>query len=400
MDISTVLPSKAALIRGGQELLLPFVVAVLLLPWIIATGVAHPWLPATIDFDVYRQAAQDLLAGRSIYDTVTPFWRLKFIYPPIAAILMSPLALGSATAWKLIWTAGTVWAQQLVLRRCGLKRGWALGFLGAVLVVAVEPIRTTLGYGQINTFLMALVIADLLPSKDLERRYIPRGTLIGLAAAIKLTPLIFVAFLWFMGKRRTAFVAVGSFIFWTLVGAILLFPETIRFVSELAHGHTGTTSPIYLGNQSFLGLIARSVGSDTGIWMKVGLLVGACCGLAMTWVASRWYETSPAMSVALVGIAGCLASPLSWTHHHVWVIVVIAALICAEKLPRIVQILMAAWSLWVSGCFILFMVPFGGGREYHYTVGENMVANFTVLATIMIFLTMAITAPVVERKQL
>ncbi|MGL5405691.1 MAG: glycosyltransferase 87 family protein [Propionibacteriaceae bacterium] len=395
-----MLPSKATLIRSGQELLPPIVMAVLLLPWIIATGVAHPWLPATIDFDVYRQAAQDMLASRSIYDTVTQVWRLKFIYPPIAAVLMSPIALGSLTLWRLIWTVGTVWAQQLVLRRCGVSRGWALGLFGAVVVIAVEPIRTTLGYGQVNTFLMALVIADLLPIKDSERRYIPRGTLIGLAAAIKLTPLIFVAFLWFAGKRRAAFVAVGSFIFWTLLGAILLFPETIRFVSELAHGHTGTTSPIYLGNQSFLGLIARSAGSDTGIWMKIGLLVGACCGLAMTLVASRWYETAPAMSVALVGMAGCLASPLSWTHHHVWVIVVIASLICAEKLPKGIQILMAVWSLWVSGCFILFMVPFGGGREYHYTVGENMVANFTVLVTIMIFLAMAIAAPRLSRDQL
>ena len=31
------------------------------------------------------------------------------------------------------------------------------------MVLAVEPIRTTLGYGQVNTILMALVVADLLP---------------------------------------------------------------------------------------------------------------------------------------------------------------------------------------------------------------------------------------------
>jgi hypothetical protein len=45
---------------------------------------------------------------------------------------------------------------------------FALGFMrralvGCVALLAVEPIRTTLGYGQVNTFLMALVVADLLP---------------------------------------------------------------------------------------------------------------------------------------------------------------------------------------------------------------------------------------------
>ena len=63
----------------------------------------------------------------------------------------------------MLWTFGLVAAQQTVLRRCGVPRGWEFALIGIVVVLAVEPIRTTLGYGQVNTLLMALVIMDLLP---------------------------------------------------------------------------------------------------------------------------------------------------------------------------------------------------------------------------------------------
>ena len=163
-----------------------------------------------------------MLAGRDIYATTTPGWNLYFIYPPIAAILMVPLAVGPYVMWQVIWTFLLVWAQQSVLRRCGVPRGWVLGLVGVAVVLAVEPIRTTLGYGQVNTMLMALVVADLLPDRrGPKRRRIPQGTLIGLAAAIKLTPALFVIFAFLIGKRRVALTAVVSFVAFTAVGAML-----------------------------------------------------------------------------------------------------------------------------------------------------------------------------------
>ena len=78
---------------------------------------------------------------------------------------MVPLAFGPYTLWQLVWTLLLIWAQQSVLKRCGVPRGWVLGLVGVAVVLAVEPIRTTLGYGQVNTMLMALVVADLLPDR-------------------------------------------------------------------------------------------------------------------------------------------------------------------------------------------------------------------------------------------
>ena len=73
-------------------------VALAILPWVIAHGVAWPWQPSTIDLQVYVYAVHDLLAGKDIYATSTPGWNLPFIYPPIAAVLMVPLAVRAVLA--------------------------------------------------------------------------------------------------------------------------------------------------------------------------------------------------------------------------------------------------------------------------------------------------------------
>ena len=224
---ATSLSISRRLSRAAVEFLPPFAVALLILPFIIQYGKLIPWQPSTIDLQVYVYAVKDMLAGKDIFATTTPFWNLYFIYPPIAAILMTPLAFGPYALWQVVWTGGLVWAQQSVLKRCGAPRGWKLGLIGIAVLLAVEPIRTTLGYGQVNTILMALVVADLLPDAPGERRRIPQGTLIGLAAAIKLTPALFVIFAFLIGKTRVAITAMISFAVFTGIGAILLFRETL-----------------------------------------------------------------------------------------------------------------------------------------------------------------------------
>ena len=78
--------------------------ALVLLPLDHRPGRAWPWQPSTIDLQVYVYAVQDMLAGRDIYATTTPGWNLYFIYPPIAAVLMVPLAFGPYALWQLVWT--------------------------------------------------------------------------------------------------------------------------------------------------------------------------------------------------------------------------------------------------------------------------------------------------------
>ena len=371
---ATSLSISRRLSRAALEFLPPFAVALLILPFIIQYGKLIPWQPSTIDLQVYVYAVKDMLAGKDIFATTTPFWNLYFIYPPIAAILMTPLAFGPYALWQVVWTGGLVWAQQSVLKRCGAPRGWKLGLIGIAVLLAVEPIRTTLGYGQVNTILMALVIADLLPDAPGERRRIPQGTLIGLAAAIKLTPALFVIFAFLIGKTRVAITAMISFAVFTGIGAILLFRETLVFFGGLSGGDTRTASPLYTGNQSLLGVFFR-LGDSSRVTALVGLAVSVVLAVLGCLVAAHWWRhDEKVFAVAIVGLTTCLASPLSWTHHYVWILPLGMAVL-SPGVPRWARYLGGFWVVWVCVCLPLAVLPYGGGRERQFDFLQQLVAN-------------------------
>jgi alpha-1,2-mannosyltransferase len=380
LDHAAPLPIGRQGARLAVELVPPFLVALLILPYVIAHGKLWPWQPSTIDLQVYVYAVKDMLAGKDIFLTTTPFWNLYFIYPPIAAVLMTPLAFGPYVMWQLIWTAGLVWAQQSVLRRCGVPRGWKLGLIGIAVVLAVEPIRTTLGYGQVNTMLMAFVVADLLPDAPVrngsggERRWIPQGVLTGLAAAIKLTPALFVVFMFLISKRRAAITAMISFVAFTAIGAIFLFSETVQFWTGLSGGDTRTASPLYTGNQSLLGVFYR-LGDSSRTTTLLGLGIAGIVALLGALVGAHWWRAGEKVfAVALIGLCTNLASPLSWTHHYVWILPMAVAVLRAG-IPTWARWVGGFWVLWVCACLPLAVLPYAGGRERHFDALQQAVAN-------------------------
>ena len=392
------LPVSRRLARAAVEFLPPMAVALLILPYIIKGGQAFPWEPSTIDLQVYVYAVKDMLAGKDIFATTTPVWNLYFIYPPIAAILMTPLAFGPYVFWQVVWTGGLVWAQQSVLKRCGAPRGWKLGLLGIAVVLAVEPIRTTLGYGQVNTMLMALVVADLLPDPPEHRRRIPQGILIGLAAAIKLTPALFVIFMFLIGKRRAALTSIISFAAFTGIGAILLFRETVVFFSGLSGGDTRTASPLYAGNQSLLGVFFR-LGDSSRTTTLLGLAVAGVLAVLGCLVAAHWWRSDEKVfAVAIVGLTTCLASPLSWTHHYVWILPMAMAVL-SPGVPRWARYVGGFWVAWVCICLPLAVLPYGGGRERQFDFLQQLVANLGPILGVILLVGLAWQLIVSTRAQ-
>jgi alpha-1,2-mannosyltransferase len=88
--------------------------------------------------------------------------------------------------------------------------------------------------------------------------------------------------------------------------------------------------------------------------------------------------------VALVGLTTCLASPLSWTHHYVWVVPIGAALF-SRGIPRWVRILGGFWVVWVCACLPLALLPYGGARERQYDALQQLVVNLgPVLGAILV----------------
>lgn len=372
----------ARVLRSAVEFAPAFIVALWLLPLVISYGTFTPWEPSTIDLQVYQYTVRDLLAGQDIYATRTPFWNLPFIYPPIAAVLMIPIAVGPYALWQVVWTGGLIWAQNSVLKRCGVRRGWVLALMSIVLVLVVEPIRTTLGYGQVNTFLMALVVIDLLPNRPGEKRRIPRGWLIGLAAALKLTPALFLIFALAVGLRWVFVHGSLSFLVFTGIGAVVQPRASAHFWGNLAHGDTGApASPLYVGNQAITGLVTRVARDDSTIVVVAAMALAAVVAVLAVIVAVHWWQRGEKVfAVGLIGMTTCLASPLSWTHHYVWVVVLGVAVLLGRTaaqggLPRWARVLGGFWALWVSLCLMLMILPYGGGPELRYTAGQQVVGS-------------------------
>ena len=389
---------RAGLPRTAVEWLPALVVSFVLLPLVIVNGHVWPYDPNTVDLRVYHLAVQDMVNGHDIYLTSTPGDNLKFIYPPIAAILMTPLLLGPFVGWQIIWTIVGTGALLSVLRRIRVPRGLAVGVIAAALVLAMEPIRTTMGYGQVNTMLMALVVADLLPDDPDRPRRIPRGALIGLAAAIKLTPLLFVVFAVMIVQRRVAIMATVSFLFFTMIAWILLPKESWEYWRSLGKGEVNTAGPVYVGNQSVTGALTRWFAEDRRT-VIAALAVGFVIAFIATVVAAWWWRRGEKVfAVGLVGLATCLASPLSWTHHYVWGAILLIAVTMHTTLPRWAVWLGRAWAVWIALCLPLAVLPYGGHKELAYTAGQKLVGNLgPTLGTILV-LALGIHAVVILRR--
>ncbi|MFF5291317.1 glycosyltransferase 87 family protein [Paractinoplanes globisporus] len=267
------------------------------------------------DLGVYRGAVRSwLIDGSELYDYRYQDTEYGFTYPPFAALVMSPLAITSwpvAVAAAALLNAGAVavlirWYFVPILRR----HGWpvwtpcALMFLG---FLVFEPSRDTFSYGQVNLLLLVLVCSDL-------RNHRFSGIGIGLAAAIKLTPVVFIGYLILSRQYRQAATAIGAAAGATVLALLIAPDASIEFWTD-AVWDTGRIGRLYyVSNQSLRGVVARLDAPPT-LWLTaVALVVAYWCW----WVGSR--KPEPLLGFAVTGVIACLVSPVTWVHHLVWVI--------------------------------------------------------------------------------
>jgi alpha-1,2-mannosyltransferase len=276
------------------------------------------------DLRVYRGAVQSWLHGGHLYAFLLPHTTYGFTYPPFAALVLLPLAwLGLGTAAVLVTAASTAvvgaltwWLIGPLAARCRWSRGFATA-LAVPAVLALEPIRDTLGYGQINMLIFALVIVDVLA---LRRHRAWAGVGIGLAMALKVTPGLFVVFLVLAGRRRAAAVAAATFLAATLLASALAGTESVQFWTHELWNTSRVGRLDRTNNQSLLGVLARlayPADPSRGLWLALAgivLVVGVRRAL-------RAYRSGDDLTAfTLVGLTGCAISPVSWTHHLYWVV--------------------------------------------------------------------------------
>jgi alpha-1,2-mannosyltransferase len=299
----------------------------------------HPWVRLDyFDLKVYRAAGELALNGRSLYDGGIWQWA-PFSYPPFAAIWFVPLALLPLAVDELLVTVLNLAALFAVLA-LALRLPAAHGkeaerthrWWSVVLPVSVaaalwlEPITATLGYGQINLLIALLVVYDL-SRRDTARS---KGALIGLSAGLKLTPLIFVPYLFFSGRRRAAFVALGTFASTVAVGYALLPGDTQRFWSGTFLDSRRLGSSWSPANQSLRGAILRLDPAFASVAILVVALIIGIVGVTLAVLAAR--RGDQAIGFCRCAITGLLVSPVSWSAH--WTLAVPALLVLGVRVFR------------------------------------------------------------------
>jgi alpha-1,2-mannosyltransferase len=293
--------------------------------WAFGEGIGqqHHQFDLRLYYDAitYWQSGHDLFS----YSQPDPVnISLGFTYPPVAALLMSPMGLLSFPA-VLVISLGAIIASAavfvyLVLReRIRLPRPLMLALAGVATAFAftLEPFRQTLSFGQINIYLGLLVVADLLVLGRRGSRW--TGVGIGLATAIKLTPGIFIIYLLVVGRWRAALTAIGTVVAANLVSAMIAPSETWRYFTSLMWetsrvGFLDTTM-----NQSVNGLLARLNAPFAPAQLPWLILSVVLAGVGL-WRARRAAMGGDELAgLTLAGLVGVLVSPVSWVHHIIWV---------------------------------------------------------------------------------
>ncbi|STC95518.1 glycosyltransferase 87 family protein [Corynebacterium renale] len=363
-----------------------------------ATSISMQETDFPVDMIIYREGVQAFFGGRDVY--AVPMYAgdlaLPFIYPPFGAVALWPLSstsLPHSVAGNImigVSAALLLLCLFFVFRAVGVAREWLWPVTAAAWAVGmlIEPVTLNNGFAQINIVLMALVILDLVP----RRRWLPQGSLIGLAIAIKISPAAML--LYFLLKKKiwpivtaglTAAVA-------TLLSALVNWEESVTFFKTtlLDMGASGDfgVDPSYSSNSSLKGVLLRMAGEADNstllnlIWvvLVLGLIIGG--GWLMWTLQRKAYATLSWQVNAMIML---LISPISWSHHWVWLAVIIptVAYVGLTALPQRKPSLVVV-GIWAA--LVLTLPPkwwFGDGIVASSGLslfGQFLVADFVWLA--------------------
>lgn len=183
-----------------------------------------------------------------------------YLYPAAFALLLAPIGLLPADAAAAVWFGFQLLAAAalaaLGARSLTRLAPWPAAAATALLVSSV-PLLSNVKWGQVSVLLMALVLGAWL---QLQRgRQVAAGALLGLAAAIKLYPGVFVIL--FVAARAwralAAFAATFALLFAVVPAAILGIGPWLAFERGVLAAATALQHVPNTNSQSLTAVVER-----------------------------------------------------------------------------------------------------------------------------------------------
>lgn len=448
-----------------------------ILGWLCLLGATYPQmygkdykLPQHFDVYVYWYALNNWFNGNSLYDwyALPDYKMYPFTYPPFGAWSLSPLTwFDYETAARLMIMAIAL-QTAVIVALIGRSLGWSWGsafaiapWAAIVIEQCLEPFNQSVGFAQVNTAMMALVMIDVAAPDSWKGR----GVASGLAAAIKLTPAIAILIFLLRRQWRSAITMVATSLTVTLLSWIISPGESTRFFFDAMWDPQRAGDAYYTSNQNLKGFVARALPENA--WSITWAITVALALVAAIWLCLRIqaaatsvvtphviYDdaapgplnaaapatgatvyavsaalaapagdaakpaasdavaapsavaTTPAapvlpenlatlLTAAVIMTLGLLVSPITWSHHWVWGLASVVALIAVAL--RLKSLALMGTALVQGALFIMaphWWFPYGQVNELHWNVVEQLVGSSYTLAAIASGVALAWALPV------
>lgn len=239
-----------------------------------------------------------------LYDT-------PYIYPPLLAILILPLAPLHIQTAMLIWALFIIAINILLIH---YLRPIVHQRIAWLLVFAFLPTWENWYNGQVST-LIALLFAVAITTVVAGRVRLS-ATALMVGALVKVTPIVGLATLAMYYPRRTVMVSVG------VGGAIVLATLPIVGVDAWVRGtliafqvSRPASAPISLG---------PILAAMPGMLGRLAPVAVAVCLIIITMVRAR--AIAPSAAIAAVSLVPVFTAPIAWSHHLVIALPALAVL--------------------------------------------------------------------------
>jgi alpha-1,2-mannosyltransferase len=352
-----------------------------------------------VDIDVYRMGGRhvflpDLYSVHfgGLFFTYTPFAALLFALPALNLAISSLQRLWGVT--NILALAGLVYLSiRLILPRLERREvvRWSLLLLLPALLL--NPVFVTVGLGQINIVLCLLITWDLASSRKIGSYTVPLGVATGIAAAIKLTPLIFLPYLLITRRGRGAFNAAVTFVACEAVAFLFSPQASWTYWSKDVFDTKRAGALLYTSDQNLTSVLERFHHAvvPTTVLLPAIAVIGIS-GLALAAWAHRY--SSPILGLLVCATTGLVISPITWVHHLVWVVPAIIWMAVAADRPRRGRLLAGATALlfviapiwWVPTSWRVTSDP----RELHQNLWQLVAGNSFFFAMVIFLVGVAV----------
>ncbi|ATY95512.1 hypothetical protein CVT27_08440 [Streptomyces cavourensis] len=264
----------------------------------------------------------------------------RFTGTPFAGLVLKPLTASAEASLGVAWTFGSlllvaalgVVAARALPKPVGRRTALLAAPVAITLLMLSLPVRNTLHLGQTSILPVLLVLLAWFAARD-DRL---RGVLVGLAAALQPTLLLFAVLLWLTGRRRASAASLATFALGTAAAWAAVPKDSWTYWIHHVAGAGLGERPDSLANQSLHGALLR-LGLEGPVEIALFLVLAAAVAVIGVRRAVRYAQDGQLLlAVAVTGCVVVAVSPTAWQHQLLWVLLAVVGKVGKRASDRLV----------------------------------------------------------------